>query len=250
MKKVIAVLPVLLALFSLVSCGLNTERAPIPGFGFRIKGLPQKTVSEEEQAFYMAVNFGTLNEVESFLKAGHDPNYMNYPGAIPWHETNPLWSIGADYEKTKLLICWGANVTKRPYVAALTSGHILSARFPNEMFYGFFQRGGTIDESEVYPFIQLYLESGADPNLKYWSSNLLYPPTDRTYLKYYKKHGISAINAAITTNLFTIVDLLFEYGAILDDESFECAKKATGYSLSTDMADHVKALWEKQQAAK
>ncbi|GHU09286.1 hypothetical protein FACS1894151_06730 [Spirochaetia bacterium] len=40
-------------------------------------------VKAEDYAFYKAVRFGTVEEMEAILEAGHDPNYMNASGADP-----------------------------------------------------------------------------------------------------------------------------------------------------------------------
>jgi len=49
------------------------QRMPVPGFSF---GLPFKIVSNKEEAFFDAVTLGTIEEIEPFLKNGHDPNFM------------------------------------------------------------------------------------------------------------------------------------------------------------------------------
>jgi hypothetical protein len=47
-----------------------------------------------------------------------------------------------------------------------------------------------------------------------------------------------------------VVDLLLEHGAILDEESLECAREATERIGNTEMEDYIKGIWERQQANK
>jgi hypothetical protein len=218
------------------------QRSPVSGFSF---GSVPKNIKADlnEEAFAMAVSFGTPDEIEVFLKAGHDPNRMTFPGAIPWHDTNPLWSLTHYPDKAALFIRYGADVTKRPYIAAIFTNKIVSERFPDESLFEYRPK----HEKEVYNMVKVFLDAGADPNFKGDpGSRVLAIATDWNYKKYFEKYGQLPINAAIKQNAFTIVDMLLEYGSILDEESLECAKEATERSGHTDMEDYIKEVWEKQ----
>jgi hypothetical protein len=204
------------------------QRAPIPGFAFEWVPFRQK-VNEAEEEFYMTLHYGSLEEIERLLQAGHSPDYTEYPGSIPWHETNPLWDIAYDYDRVELLIKYNADTKKRPYVAAAVERRLLSRK-----------------EEEVYRVVKLLLDSGASPTMKWAQTKLLRPPTDKTYLTYFEKKGKTPINIAIAYNSVLIVDLLLSYGALLDDDSLREAKKVDEKSNSTNMYDYIQKKLEEQ----
>jgi hypothetical protein len=75
-------------------------------------------------------------------------------------------------------------------------------------------------------------------------------PTNFNYRRYYNRHGYRPINRAIEYNAFSLVDLLLEYGALLDEDSFGYAERATELSGNTDMENYVREIWERQREAK
>jgi ankyrin repeat protein len=233
------------AVMVLVSCNsLSYQRAQRPGFGFEVVNKNKKGNASEE-AFARAIVVGTPEEIEEFLKAGHDPNKMSFLGAIPWHDTNPLWRLHHYYDKSALFIKYGADVTKRPYISAIFTNKIISERFPDESLLIY---AGTKYEKEVYDLVKLFLDAGADPNFKGTGSpQVLIPPSDERYNEYFKKYGELPINIAIEFSAFTIVDLLLEYGSVLDGESLLYAQEATERIGNTVMEDYIKELLEKQE---
>jgi hypothetical protein len=243
MKKVIWIFSLFFLLISCRKIKLPDEISSI------VKSANQQIIPDEnERAFYIAVKFKSSEEVETFLKAGHSPDYMSPTGGLPWIDTNPLWIIGADdHERIKLFIKYGANVRLRPYIAAAVSTPALSEKLAYEMSTRFFKGTPTIDESVLYKTVELYLNAGADPLAKYTSSKILHPATDKTYQEYYKKNGHLAINIAIRQNLFNIVDLLLQNGAFLDSQSLEYAKIATSRSQTNDMEDYIKSILTSQR---
>jgi hypothetical protein len=205
--------------------------------------VQQITPDENERAFYTAVKFKPVEEVKVFLKAGHSPDYMNPPGGLPWIDTNPLWIIDDDdHERIELFIKYGANVKLRPYIAAAVSTPALSEKLAYEMNTRFFKGTPAIGERVLYKTVELYLNAGADPLAKFTSSKILHPATDKTYQEYYEKNGHLAINIAIRQNLFSIVDLLLQNGASLDDQSLEYAKIAASRSRTNDMEEYITSI--------
>jgi hypothetical protein len=228
----------LIFLCFICSCTRRYQRSPAPGFGFSPIRKNIKT-NPDEEAFAMATIFGTSDEIEVFLKAGHDPNRMNFLGAIPWHDTNPLWLITTCYEKAQLFIKHGADLTRRPYIASIFTNQIVSERFPD---VSFFEYAGTKYESEVYNLVKLFLDAGADPNFKgSGGPPVLLIATDWNYKRYFKKNGRLPINYAIEANAFTIVDVLLEYGSTLDETSLKSAEIASAAVNDTAMLDYIRA---------
>jgi hypothetical protein len=225
-----------------ISCAF--QRSPRPGFSFSLQPV-HREVDKEKYAMYFAVCFGTPEEMEILLKAGQNPNRMRCPpGSIPWHDTCPLWLVKRTHAKAELLIRYGADVTRRPYLYKLLDSKIVSERFPNEELLEYV---GTRYEKEMYELVKLFLDAGADPNFRGGSNVMLFIPTDANYRRLFQKYGSLPINNAIEFNAFSIVDLLLEHGAMVDEESLECAKEAANSSGHTDMEEYIKAVWEKQQ---
>jgi hypothetical protein len=222
------------------------------------KVTEEKKVSDEDYAYYKAVRYGTPEEMEDFLKSGHDPNYMQGLNSIDWFETNPLWSLGLDdvgYEKTEILIRYGANTANRGYPARiLASANILSESLKEEMrqnYYGdipaMFDDAFKSEES-IFRVVKLYLDNGYKPNLKAMGAldydiMKITPRNDETMNAYFETHGITALNAAIAKNLFTIVDLLLDNGALLDGDSLSYAQQATVNCGGNTLMEHkIRAL--------
>jgi ankyrin repeat protein len=201
-------------------------------------------VDPEDEAFYKAVRFGTAAEMEALLKAGHDPNYMNSRYAIPWSETNPLWCLRYDNDKIQLLIDYGANVTDRPYLARILGGIILSTHLAAEMLTHHYTAGINAHEADVLKTVQMLLDAGANPNMKGDPSEPGSGPYDRVDpIKWYEEHGQTPVNIAIERNLFDMVDLLLNRGAVLDGKSLEFAQRATEWSGgNTEMENKIRAL--------
>jgi hypothetical protein len=226
----------------LTNCSkVNFERGPIDGFSIR-KVINADEITEAEKNFYMAVVFGTVEELEHFLKSGHSPDTMNYPGIIPWVDTNPLYSSIFNYEKVDLLIAYGANVNKRPYIGLVLDTFILSEKYPDSVRTG---DTNIIYESEAYKIIEKLLQAGADPNFKSCPTPMLFSATDENYGDYFEKNGYYPINDAIKSNLFSIVELLERNGAIIDESSLESASEAYTKSNNTDMLELIKKLRNK-----
>jgi hypothetical protein len=244
MKKLFLILPVLFCVVILFSCNsLSFQRAQGPGFGFEVVNKNKKGDASEE-AFARAIIAGTPEEIEAFLKAGHDPNKMTFLGAIPWHDTNPLWQLHDYYEESALFIKYGADVTKRPYIAATLDRKIISERFPDESLLD----SGAKYEKEIHDLVKLFLDAGADPNFKGTASpQVLLLPLNASYNEYFKKYGKLPINFAIKQNAFKIVDLLLEYGSVLDEESLLFAQEATKRIENSVMEDYINELLKKQE---
>jgi hypothetical protein len=238
------ILNIITFIFLLSCCSKeNFERSPIDGFGIRkIKNVD--TITEDEKNFYMAVVFGTVEELEYFLKLGHSPDVMNYPGIIPWVDTNPLYSSIFNYKKVDLLIAYGADVNKRPYIGLILDTFILSEKYPDRERI---EDTNIIYENDAYKIIEKLLQAGANPNFKSCPTPILFPATDKHYSDYFEKNGYYPINDAIKSNLFSIVELLEKNGAIIDESSLESAAEACTKSNNTDMIEYIKNLWNKQQ---
>jgi ankyrin repeat protein len=232
---VLGLLLVLLVLFMLTAC------------------MPPDRRSKEEIAFDILTGRlphgedkypGSLAELERMLQAGHSPDYMAPPPwRNEWNSTSPLWSLCYYYEPSKLLIQYGADVNNRPYIGKQFWSRTISEKYPDETLL---QKTGIRHEKDKYKVIKLFLEAGADPNIKIGSSALLLIQTDRHYRNYFNRTGTLPINEAIDDNLFSIVELLLEYGAVLDKESLESAKEATAKSGSPEMEEYIQAEWEKR----
>jgi hypothetical protein len=246
LDKIIMVILVCIVCIGGFSCCLM-QRAPVPGFAFNF-GFPFKFVSAKEEAFSSAVCFGSVEEIEVFLKDGHDPNFMDYITAIPWHDNNPLWTVRSDYEISELFIKYGADVKNRPYIWAITGASILSNKYPNEELR---KNVVTKNEDDVYNRVRLFLEAGADPNLKGCSGFVPFSLNrDKAYKKYFEKEGYLPIETPIKYSAFDVVDLLLEHGAILDESCLEAGREATTRIGNDDMEKYIQAVWEKQQDAK
>jgi len=227
-----------------ISFSFSCQRAPVSGFGL---GWPFKKVPADEEAFYYTVIHGTVEDIEPYLKAGHDPNFMDARVAIPWTDTNPLWVVCNDYEIAKLFIRYGADVKNRPYIwAIVASSSILSNKYPNEKLLVNIR---TRAEDEVYSIVKLFLDAGADPNLK-GKSGL--PPfsfnKDKAHKKYFEEKGYLPIEVPIKYEAFDIVNLLLQHGAILDESCLEAAKEATKIIGNDDMEKYIQSIWERQQS--
>jgi hypothetical protein len=230
----------LLFIFCLfLSC--EYQRAPAPGFKIELK--PFGKAQEEKDPYFLACAFGTIEEMERFLKDGRDPNYVKAPpGSIPWHDNNPLWLAPADYDRAALLIHYGADVTKRPYIATALSRKIISEKYPDLSLRKY---AGVMYERELYDLVKLYLDAGADPNYKgMMRTPVLRKATDKEYKKYYDQYGWLPINFAIRENAFAIVDLLFEYGSYLDEDSLLASDEATESIGNREMQDYIRKKWE------
>ena len=95
--------------------------------------------------------------------------------------------------------------------------------------------------TELVDILYLLIRKSDTTEIPKGSSKVLQPATDWNYNRYFKKYGISAINFAISENLFLIFDLLRKYGALLDKDSMLYAKQATDISSNMEMEDLVKA---------
>jgi ankyrin repeat protein len=204
---------------------------------------------ERDESKYPAYNIltsGTAEEAEALLKAGQNPNKVRHPyWESSWYSRNPLWMIAGNYDRVKLLIQYRADVTKRPYIAKVMDRKIISERYPDELLI---RSGNGIHECELYKKVKLYLEAGADPNMKgSFSSHASFIQTESHYRRLYNKYGHLPITWAIKYSAFSIVELLLDYGAILDGKSLEYAKETTELSGHRDMEDYIKEVWEKQQ---
>jgi hypothetical protein len=228
---------------------IQSQRAPGPGFGFELI-FPWLKRDESKYKDYYTLVFGTTEEL---LKKGQNPNKIKHPPwESSWDNRNPLWMAASDYEMANLLIKYGADATRRPYIARIMDRKIISDRFPDEMLVKGLgdsrQAINVIYEDYLYEKVKLFLEAGADPNMKGSGvSARLFLQTERNYLRWYNEYGDLPIKWAIKYSAFNIVDLLLRYGAILDDYSLKAAKEATKISGYTDMEDYINEVWLKQQ---
>jgi hypothetical protein len=79
--------------------------------------------------------------------------------------------------------------------------------------------------------------------INFFDSFLFIPPTDETYKKVFNEYGVTALNLAIELNLFSVVDLLFANGAVLDGDSLAWAQQATEFCGGNPMMENkIRAL--------
>ncbi|MGN0740528.1 MAG: ankyrin repeat domain-containing protein [Treponema sp.] len=250
MKNNLLVLGISLLLLS--SCGeRKTFRSPTPGFGFtnRTSEIDESSLEYQmEMALLITDDEERYKRVEELLKQGADPDKMT--GQFKWIDTNPLWECCANTKLAELLISYGADVKKRPYIAKLISYVDLADKNPDkerEDFYKEHPQSSATYEHDVYKSVKLLLERGADPNLKcIYGERVLFPATDWNYRRYFNKYGKSAINYCIEENYLLLFPLLIEYGALLDNDSLKLAAETTERTGSTEMEELVKKQWEIQ----
>lgn len=217
-------------------------------------------------------NFGPSgrgNDVKDYLAAGLDPDYClkMYDG---WQFKNPLMLFCSDflllsyYEKDYILpnydvevfnqlINAGADINKYPYIWANVYLH-------NDDMIRIFKRDHENSENDVETFIpcyisdcnrslKMFLEAGADVNRKGspvpFEKNICEKISEAKIQEYFNSpDSTSPIYEAIKKGMVweSQVDLLLEYGAILDESCLDAAK------LSGDeaMIKKVKTLLELQ----
>ena len=212
---------------------------------------------------------GRENDVKDYLAAGLDPDYClkMYDG---WQFRNPLMLFCSDflllsyYEKDYILpnydvevfnqlINAGADINKYPYIWANVYLH-------NDDMIRIFKRDHENSENDVETFIpcyisdcnrslKMFLEAGADVNRKGspvpFEKNICEKISEAKIQEYFNSpDSTSPIYEAIKKGMVweSQVDLLFEYGAILDESCLDAAK------LSGDeaMIKKVKTLLELQ----
>ena len=222
-------------------------RIPTPFFGFT-----SKTHEVEEKSFEYQMEMALLitdddvryQKVEELLKKGADPNKKT--GQFKWIDTNPLWNTCASDKFVKLFTSYGANTKDRPYIAKSITGKIATTKeqydeWKNDGYAAIKQ------EDDVLKAVKILLDNGAEPNMKWIrGEKILFPATNWNYLRYFKKHGDTAINNAIRYNCIKIVNILFEYGAKLDESSLKRANETTELTGSSEMEKLVKKQWEMQ----
>lgn len=212
---------------------------------------------------------GRENDVKDYLAAGLDPDYClkMYDG---WQFRNPLMLFCSDflllsyYEKDYILpnydvevfnqlINAGADINKYPYIWANVYLH-------NDDMIRIFKRDHENSENDVETFIpcyisdcnrslKMFLEAGADVNRKGstvpFEKNICEKISEAKIQEYFNSpDSTSPIYEAIKKGMVweSQVDLLLEYGAILDESCLDAAK------LSGDeaMIKKVKTLLELQ----
>lgn len=242
----------ILIILQLSSCGVqNMQRRPSPNFEVSVKSNKIDKKSLEYQ-MYEAVHIKNdsdrYKKMKFLLENGADANRMS--GKIKWVETNPLWSCCENPKLAELLISYGADVKKRPYVASLISYINLADKNPREdrkMFYEKHPLVPIIYEHEMYESVKILLRSGADPNFKcIYGEKSLFPATDWNYKRYFSKHGKTAINYCVEGNFLSLFSLLIDYGAKLDKESIRLSKETTAQTGSFEMEELVKLHWKLQ----
>ena len=212
---------------------------------------------------------GRENDVKDYLAAGLDPDYClkMYDG---WQFRNPLMLFCSDflllsyYEKDYILpnydvevfnqlINAGADINKYPYIWANVYLH-------NDDMIRIFKRDHENSENDVETFIpcyisdcnrslKMFLEAGADVNRKGspvpFEKNICEKISEAKIQEYFNSpDSTSPIYEAIKKGMVweSQVDLLFEYGAILDESCLDAAK-LSGYEA---MIKKVKTLLELQ----
>ena len=212
---------------------------------------------------------GRENDVKDYLAAGLDPDYClkMYDG---WQFRNPLMLFCSDflllsyYEKDYILpnydvevfnqlINAGADINKYPYIWANVYLH-------NDDMIRIFKRDHENSENDVETFIpcyisdcnrslKMFLEAGADVNRKGspvpFEKNICEKISEAKIQEYFNSpDSTSPIYEAIKKGMVweSQVDLLLEYGAILDESCLDAAK------LSGDeaMIKKIKSLLELQ----
>lgn len=212
---------------------------------------------------------GRENDVKDYLASGLDPDYClkMYDG---WQFRNPLMLFCSDflllsyYEKDYILpnydvevfnqlINAGADINKYPYIWANVYLH-------NDDMIRIFKRDHENSENDVETFIpcyisdcnrslKMFLEAGANVNRKGspvpFEKNICEKISEAKIQEYFNSpDSTSPIYEAIKKGMVweSQVDLLLEYGAILDESCLDAAK------LSGDeaMIKKVKTLLELQ----
>ncbi len=227
------------------------QRSSSSNFAVLVKSNKIDKKSQEYE-MYEAVHIkddsDRYEKMKFLLENGCNPNKMY--GKIKWVDTNPLWVCCGNPKLAELLISYGADVKKRPYVASLISYINLADKNPREdrkMFYEKHPQVSIIYEHEMYESVKILLRSGADPNFKcIYGEKSLFPATDWNYKRYFSKHGKTAINYCVEGNFLSLFSLLIDYGAKVDKESLRLAKETTEQTCSSEMEELVKMHWKLQ----
>lgn len=173
--------------------------------------------------FYEALLTHNVEKTRVFLDAGYDPDNCFFPGCV-WEEGNPLlvvsfkWGPSDNVEDMiRLLVEYGADINRLPYIWRRVNF------FDNES-----------EKENSNRVIKALLDNGADPNLK----GLFAPFDEGKYFSYItmteKKARKKFKSKKATTPLYEAikkgmrwesqVDLLLEYGALVDKSCLEAAK--------------------------
>ena len=225
--------------------------------------------------FYVAVYRKDVEWVQKHLEAGYNPNKCR--GEAGWYDSKPLkvlieGFVNNYYNKIenkplnyndsmvfKLLIENGAYINQLPYVwdrvYSFTNQNLKSWEKEREF------RGESMSPSDITfqndcfiedanRLLQAFLQAGADPNMKghpfpFGRSKRLLFFTDKKAFKYFN-------SAEATTPLYEAikkgirwesqVDLLLDYGALLDESCLEAAR----LSGDKEMIEKIDKLWQKK----
>ena len=225
----------------------------------------------DQWLFYNAVYGLESDEVQEFLNKGFDPNYCH--GECGWVDANPLSVLAESFYNTyiriligeeipdptpdvmilQLLIEFGADVNKRPYIwdrIYMYNKKDLHERNPvfiDGKAVGIDKDYKTYFIKDANRIIEAFLKAGADPDKLghpypfSWEA-MKARITDEQANEYFK-NGTRAINEAIEKGIVweSQVDLLLKY-TNLDEESLKAAER----SNDSLMIMKIQKLWEMQ----
>ncbi|MGI5174081.1 hypothetical protein H0R92_10860 [Treponema sp. OMZ 840] len=226
--------------------------------------------------FYVAVYREDVEWVQKHLEAGYNPNKCR--GEAGWYDSKPLkvlveQLIGAykprhengvviypAIEIFNLLTKYGANVNQLPYVwdrihtyDNVRLNRLLKFCDEDQSSHRTAERMKEDEDREIENINRLLnalLQAGADPNMKghpfpFGRSKRLLFFTDKKAFKYFN-------SAEATTPLYEAikkgirwesqVDLLLDYGALLDESCLEAAR----LSGDKEMIEKIDKLWQRK----
>lgn len=185
-----------------------------------------------------------IDNVKTFLEKGFDPNYCK--GECYWYDSNPLLCVAKSHYTTffrkikreiipdptpdvvllNLLVEFGANINYYPYVWIIV-GDTISKQGKNESDEEF--QSFISDENRK---LKAFLDRGADVNAKANPENFIFNRENATLS--YEDFCNQCKSDEATTPLYEAikkgskwesqVDLLLQYGAILDDSCIKAAE--------------------------
>lgn len=276
-KIIVIILSLVLILFvNLIEIKKNSSFLNLPS----IRGTVYGDVPESKRGLVVFgeqikhdIRFGPSekqNTVKDFLDAGYSPNncltlYEGWNCSNPlmlfctssaystYYEENPTYP---DVEVFNLLVNAGADVNKYPYVWSyvynrdnFSINRFLKEYSENQITFDELNKKISCKISDYNRVIKLFLDAGSDVNRKGHPK-----PFDKEVDKRIKEKQVFEYfnSPEATTPLYEAikkgkywesqVDLLLEYGAILDESCLEAAK----LSGDEQMMEKIQKLWEEK----
>ena len=167
MHKCILAIIVGTSFFCIACSKIHNNGNHLLSFDFLFKFYNEKKMNEDilkhEMELALAIEdfYERYEKVKILLLKGANPNIM--AGQIPWVDTNPLWWVCGNYMMAKLFIDFGADIHNRPYIARIITGYRIATNERQLLEWD----GYPIEiEDDILDSVKLFLEEGADPNLK------------------------------------------------------------------------------------